>query len=114
MVHTFNPSPQKAEAGRTLSSRSASTHSKFQTSQGYIVRLCFKKKKKKKKTLKKKRLYLTLCVCVLGLQALWQRRSEGDIQSPGARVRGGCEPPLGWVLGTEAVLSSRAASAFPC
>lgn len=45
VVHSLNPRTWKAEIGESLWVRDhPGLHSKFQDSQGYIVRLCLKKK----------------------------------------------------------------------
>jgi hypothetical protein len=51
VVHTFNPSSQKAEAGRSLSLRPdwSSLQSQFQDSQGFTENPCLKKKNNKRK-----------------------------------------------------------------
>jgi hypothetical protein len=46
----FNPIAQKAEAGRSLSSRQLGLQGEFQDSQGYTQKPCLEKPKKKKKS----------------------------------------------------------------
>jgi hypothetical protein len=47
VMHTFDPSNWKAEAGRSLSLRPAWSHSEFEASQGYKEKPHLEKKKKK-------------------------------------------------------------------
>jgi hypothetical protein len=50
MAHTFNPSTQEAEAGRSLWVQGQpGLQSEFQDIQGYIVTHCLKKAEKKEK-----------------------------------------------------------------
>jgi hypothetical protein len=56
VVHTFNPSTQEVEAGRSLSSKSVWT-GQFQDSQGYTEKVCLEKlnRTKQKRTKIKRR-----------------------------------------------------------
>jgi hypothetical protein len=48
VVHAFNPSTQKAKAGRSLSFNQSGLQNEFQSGQGYTEKHCLKTKKKKK------------------------------------------------------------------